>query len=648
MVQHRIKGKSSPWINNEFINAVNERDYLLKVAATSKDPVDWKNFRQKRNFVNRLKNQLKSSHYRNSIREIRDDPKKLLRKVKELIPDASSNKINDLTLDDGSVISDSKSIANHFNQFFVNVGSKLASKFQRTDTSRIHVHDPVNTFVFKPFTFLEVSKTLNSLDVNKASGTDGVNVRLLKEGEMVLTDKLLFIFNLSITSGIVPGVWKTKRVSPIFKAGNKDDPGNYRPVSVASTPMKIFEKLVYNQMMIFIRENNIIHSNQSGFRSGFSTSSAALDVKEHIIEYLKKNKFVCAVLIDLSKAFETVDHLILLKKLFCYGFQDRSFDWCQSYLLDRKQQVLINDYLSDILEEQPYGVPQGSVLGPLFFLLYINDINSVIKSSYFHLYADDTIIIQAHNSTTTLIENMEEELGHIHDWLILNKLTPNIKKCESIFFTNQLNSKLCDNLKVNFRGDDLQTKQSVKYLGIHFDNKLQWRNQIKAIKSKINYKLAKIRPLAKFLDSVDIFMLIRSFIFPYIHYCSPTWSSAANHLINQIQSTCDKTQLFSHKIPKIDVRQRLNLDLSIIIFKGIHKLSPDYISNQISLTSGIHRYNTRQASSTNIYHVHTPNKLSTQSIKYTAPHLWNSMPNHIKNEQSFLLFKSKCKKYFLT
>jgi len=352
--------------------------------------------------------------------------------------------------------------------------------------------------------------------------------------------------------------------------------------------MKIFEKLVYDQMMLFIDKNNIIHSNQSGFRSGFSTSSAALDVKEHIIEYLKENKFVCAVLIDLSKAFDTVEHSILLKKLFCYGFQDTSFDWCQSYLLNRKQQVFINGQLSDILYEQPYGVPQGSVLDPLFFLLYINDIFSVINSSYFHLYADDTIIMQAHKSSDILINNMEEELTHIHDWLILNKLTPNKKKCEAIFFTNQLNSKKCGNLKVNFRGDVLQTKQSVNYLGIHFDNKLSWKNQIKAIKSKINYKLAKIRPLAKFLDSVDIFMLIRSFIFPYIHYCSHTWSSAADHLISKIQSTCDRTLLFSNNIPKIDVRQRLKLDLSIIIFKCIHKLSPDYISNQISLTSKRH------------------------------------------------------------
>ena len=213
--------------------------------------------------------------------------------------------------------------------------------------------------------------------------------------------------------GIVPKLWKIKTVSPVYKADAKDDAGNYRPISVVSTSMKVFEKLVYDQMISFILHHNILHSNQSGFRNGFSTTSAALAVKEHIIKSLEKNKFVCAVLIDLSKAFDTVDHTILLKKLFCYGFRDTSFDWCKSYLECRQQCVNVNGTLSDFLEEKPFGVPQGSVLGPLFFLLYINNIQSAILSSYFHLYADDTIIIQGSNDLQDHIYNLESELSNV-------------------------------------------------------------------------------------------------------------------------------------------------------------------------------------------------------------------------------------------
>jgi hypothetical protein len=226
----------------------------------------------------------------------------LWKKVKKFIPDSPKSTINDLTCEDGTTVNDSKSIANKFNDFFVNIGFKLASKFTPSCTSRINVKSPASSFHFKPFTLNKVNKILNSLSISKASGLDGISVRLLKEGSPALADKLLHIFNLSISTGSVPKVWKIKRVSPIFKSGNKDEAGNYRPVSVASIiTHEIFEKLVYEQMMTFILGNKILHSNQSGFRSGFSTSSAALDVKEHIISCLKENKFVCAVLIDLSK-----------------------------------------------------------------------------------------------------------------------------------------------------------------------------------------------------------------------------------------------------------------------------------------------------------------------------------------------------------
>lgn len=645
--ERRVKGKINEWVNDELRSAIKERDFLIKTAAQTKCSSNWAKSKTARNKVNKLKNKIKGKYYQNTLRDLRQKLRELWKKIKEIIPNSTSNKVDSVTLDDGSVINDNKSIANQFNNFFTYIGSKLGSKFS-TCTSDINISPPNgNTFNFQSISLKKVEEVVHSLDNNKATGLDGIGVKFLKEGSPVLCEKLRFLFNFSVEIGCVPKLWKQKRVSPIFKSGDKDTIGNYRPISIASTCMKIFEKVVYKQMIDFITENNILQPNQSGFRSSFSTSSAALDVSEHIIDCLRHHKHACAVLIDLAKAFDTIDHKILLKKLYCYGFRDTSFDWCESYLSDRKQQVLINDTLSDFLTEQPYGVPQGSVLGPLFFLIYINDINTAIKSSYFHLYADDTIIIKSHDDLNTLVKNMESELLNVHDWLVLNGLTPNKKKCESIFFGNPQQLKKCEGAQISFKEEVLQTKSSVKYLGVHFDSTLSWKKQVSEIKRKINFKLIKMRPIAKFLDPIDTFSIIRSLVFPYIHYCSTTWYSAAPYLIKKIQTTCDKTKLFSPLIPTINVQQRLNLDLSIFSFKALNKLGPAYLTDRLTKVSSVHSYGTRQSTSNNVSHSSVANKFATKSIKHTVPLLWNTLPETLKTETSLLRFKTESKKLFL-
>ena len=247
-----------------------------------------------------------------------------------------------------------------------------------------------------------------------------------------------------------------------------------------------------------------------------------------------------------------------------------------------------------------------------------------------------------------LVTSTKHDLGNVDKWLSLNKLTPNAKKCESIFFSNSKNLKLCLDKKVNFNGHELENKKSVKYLGVHFDNTLSWKTHINAVTSKINFKLLKIRRLARFLDPVDINMLLNTLVLPYVHYCSTTWATAAPTLINKVQSTINKSLHFSAGIKHIDVKRRLDLDLAILTFKAINKLAPEYINSKLSLIERHHSYNTRQAKNRNIFQTRLHIKMSSQTITSSSSKVWNQLPPFLKCETSLLRFKTNAKKYFLT
>ena len=241
---HRVSTKKPQWVNEEFLKAVKERDYFKKVAADSKSVSDWDNFKKKRNSVNRLKSKLKSSFYNNKLREEKSNPKRLWNTIKDLLHSKDNTaEIRSVKSNEGIVVTDNKEIANNFNNFFVTIGSTLAKNFS-SSTTDINVPTINNTFNFKRITPSKVSKILLSLKNGKATGIDGLCVRILKAGAPELCHPLAYLYNLSLASGVVPTCWKTKRVSPLHKGGDLDDINNYRPISILPVSMKIFEKLV--------------------------------------------------------------------------------------------------------------------------------------------------------------------------------------------------------------------------------------------------------------------------------------------------------------------------------------------------------------------------------------------------------------------
>ena len=240
--------------------------------------------------------------------------------------------------------------------------------------------------------------------------------------------------NLSVQTGKYPTKLKISKIIPVFKNDDDLDPSNYRPISLLSVFNRIFEKTMYNRLINFVEKHQLLSDVQYGFRKNHSTHHAVLDIVNTIQSNMDNKLFTCAVLIDLAKAFDTVDHSILLKKLYIYGIRGCLYDWFQSYLSGRSQTTNINNHISD-KQNIKRGVPQGSVLGPLLFLLYINDICNSSKVLKFHLFADDTNILYSNKDLASLESVMNTELAKLQDWFSANKLTINIKNQTSLFFT---------------------------------------------------------------------------------------------------------------------------------------------------------------------------------------------------------------------
>ena len=641
----KIKGNSPQWINDELLRSIRERDFLKKKASKTKTLQDWAIFKEKRNNVNNLKKRLKDQHYNNKLKELKSQPKQLWKTLKELVPGNDKNKTSVTISKDGKEILNKKEISNEFNSFFANIGSVLAEKFS-SNVSDINIPCNDNTFSFNTIKEYELRKIINDLKNDKATGTDMIGVKVLKAGLPVLSPILTSLFNKSLMQGYVPTCWKKKRISPLFKTGDPFDVNNYRPISILPVTMKVFEKIIHNQMSSFLIKHNILNTNQSGFRKLHSTSTAVTEVTDFILTEISEGKHTGAVLIDLKKAFDTVDHQILLKKMFCYGFQDISFYWLESYLSGRKQLTLINNTESDLMDEGEYGVPQGSVLGPLFFLLYINDIKSAIKTSYFHLYADDTIIIQSASSAKDLKVGLENELLNIKKWLYMNKLTLNTDKTEVIFFGNKRKLKSCNEIEIKYDNVPLKSKEKVKYLGVLFDNSMSWKKHIKNIVSKSYFKLKKIRAISSCLTEETKSLLVTATVMPYLNYCSTAWRNANPSIIKPANKLYSNINKFLNK-PNQDVMSLLDFNTSITIFKAAHKICPIYLCKKVEFVKNQHCHTTRSSSSNKLVIKRGGSKFFNRTFSYSSPILWNSLPDNLRKSESILQFKVAAGKFFL-
>ena len=412
--------------------------------------------------------------------------KKTWEGINAFISDKKSNKvISRIKRPDNNFTTDQLEISNILNKHFASVGPQLASKIPHSPIhfSRYLPKDssPSSSFAFNAVLLCEVEAEINSLPPNKALGLYSCPVRILKDASQTLSKPLAILLNKSVQSGIYPSKLKHAKIIPVFKNEDESDPNNYRPISLLSVFNRIFEKLMYKRLQSFIDKYDILSKSQYGFRENCSTQDALIDIVNKIQLNFDKKLCSCGIFIDLKKAFDTVDHDILLYKLEHYGIRGIANSWICSYLKNRRQTVQVGPYISKT-EVSSCGVPQGSVLGPLLFLLYINDISYSSNQLNFFLFADDTNLLYADKNLRSLEVTVNKELASVCNWLMANKLSLNTKKSNFVIFRPyqkrmnfHVTIKLFDDKNSSIL---LERKDYVKYLGVLIDSILSWRQHI--------------------------------------------------------------------------------------------------------------------------------------------------------------------------
>ena len=328
-----------------------------------------------------------------------------------------------------------------------------------------------------------------NVQTTKAAGIDNIGGRFLKEGATILAQPIAQICNLSIKSSTFPTNCKVAKLRTLFKKGSKTDPKNYRPISLLPIISKVIEKIIHDQTQKFLAENEVIYHFQSGFQSNHSTDSCLSFLNDKILQGFDSGIYTGMILIDLQKAFDTIDHKILIEKMPYFGFSKEVIDWFNSYLSDRTFKVSVNDSISSP-GSLTCGVPQGSILGPLLFLLYVNDMPQSVECDLF-LYADDSCLVFQHKDLNIIEKQLNKDFANLCDWFVDNKLSIHFgeDKTKSILFASKRKIKSIEKLKIVYNDIEIKQYSKVCYLGCILDETLSGESMTLDVLSKINKKL---------------------------------------------------------------------------------------------------------------------------------------------------------------
>lgn len=435
---------------------------------------------------------------------------------------------------------------------------------------------------------------------------------------------------------------ETSKCNTVTKEGDSSDVNNLRPVSLLPLPGKLIEKIVHSRIMKHLETFNLLSNNQGGFRSNHSTIDSVSNFTDDIYDSINKKEYTVAAFIDLKKAFDTVNHDILIKKLSRLGIRSKLLDWLTSYLSNRSQQTMANNMLSGV-KTIPCGVPQGSILGPMLFLIYINDVDNLNINSKIKLYADDTVIYNSHSNIDQACMTLQADLDIFGNWCAINKLTINTKKSKGMMFGSRHKLRNVNPVPLKLNGINLHFVKSYKYLGINLDGCLSFNKQINEITKQVTHKLYMLSKIRCYLTTDAAIKIYKSMVLPYFDYGDVLLVSTNITSLNKLQKLqnrglriclrCNERQPVhllhtTTNVPMLINRRKTHL--RNFMFKRLS--NSNYIDNRELIT----RYHDAP-----LFKIERPNcELYKQSIKYKGSIEWNNLDSNIRNIASYIAFKN--------
>ena len=533
----RKRQRDKPWITKGLKISIKYKNKLYRKALTKSSEYIYARYTNYKKILERCIKQAENTYYYELFNNCSNRSKDTWKHLSYLLNKrkSRSSMINKLILDEQSV-TDPQEIADALNDHFCTIGERLSDKLPDygNEYQKYITYNIRDSFAILPVDDNDILREIRNLSPNKAPGSDNIGSKLLKLDPLSFCYPLRKIFNKSIEMGKYPDGMKLAKVVPIFKKGPMYISDNYRPISLLSVFNKIFEKILHRNLMKFLESHNILFMYQFGYRKLHSTTTALIEITDKITKLLDEGNYVIGIYLDLTKAFDTVNHEILLYKLWRYGIRGHANDFFRSYLTNRRQYTCTNEKKSTTRTVN-CGVPQGSVLGPLFFILYMNDIVKSVNANNIRLYADDTGIFMHNKNIHNLIKQAKTSFRKLQHWFLCNKLTLNCSKSYfSIFHTK--NKHVPDGLN-EIVVDDVTIKRSasVKYIGLHIDENLNWNIHIDSLIMTLVKYFGIFNQLKDYVSNQLACKLYYAFVYSNVSYGIEVYGSCSDTSLDRLQ-----------------------------------------------------------------------------------------------------------------